>query len=222
MKKIFTLSLAIVFATNTFAQTEKNERYIGAMKINIELIDTAFKKTEATNAFIDLANNFERIANKEKNQWLPFYYAALCRVNYAYMQKDPSGNDAVAEYATALINKADSLMPNNSEISCIKSMIASLQMMVNPQARWMQYGPISQKAIAAAMQQDPTNPRPYMLKGQVLKFTPESFGGGCKTALAPLKTAVEKYIAFKPASEIAPNWGKTYTEGMVKECEGTK
>jgi hypothetical protein len=222
MKKTIILSLAIFIATATFAQTEKNERYIGAMKINIELIDTAFKKPEATNAFIDLANNFERIANKEKNQWLPFYYAALCRVNYSYMQKDPSGNDVIAEYATKLINKADSLMPNNSEISCVKSMIASMQMMVNPQQRFMQYGQISQKAMVAAMQQDPTNPRPYMLKGQGLKFTPEAFGGGCKTAAAPLATAMEKYAAFKPATDIAPNWGKSYTETMVKECGATK
>jgi hypothetical protein len=222
MKKTIILSLAIFIATITFAQTEKNEKYIGAMKVNIELIDMAFSKPEATNAFIELANNFERIANKEKTQWLPFYYAALCRVNYSYMQKDASGNDAIAEYATKLINKADSLMPNNSEISCIKSMIASMQMMVNPQQRWGQYGPISQKAMAAAMQQDPTNPRPYMLKGQGLKFTPEAFGGGCKTALEHLKTATEKFTTFKPASDIAPNWGKSYTETLVKECAGSK
>jgi hypothetical protein len=222
MKKSIILSLAILFATSTFAQVEKNEKYIGAMKINIELIDMAFSKPEATNAFIELANNFERIANKEKSEWLPYYYAAYCRVNYGFMQNDKTGNDAIADYAAKLINKADSLQPNNSEISCLKSMIASLQMMVNPQARWMQYGPISQKAMDAAIQQDPTNPRPHMLKGQGLKYTPEAFGGGCKTALAHLKTSVEKYNTFKPASDIAPNWGKSYTEVMLKECEATK
>jgi hypothetical protein len=216
MKKLIILSTIIIASLSSFAQSEK---FVAAMKKNITQIDSAFTKPDL---FISLANNFERIGSSEKNQWLPFYYAAYCRINNAYMQKNTSGNDAVAEYATNLINKADSLMPNNSEISCIKSMIASLQMMANPQARWMQYGPISQKAMAAAMEQDPTNPRPYMLKGQGLKFTPEAFGGGCKTALAPLKMAVEKYATFKPASDIAPNWGKNYTEGMAKECEATK
>jgi hypothetical protein len=57
-----------------------------------------------------------------------------------------------------------------------------------------------------------------MLKGQSLKFTPPQFGGGCKAALEALNTAVEKYGTFKPASDIAPNWGKSYTEMMVKEC----
>jgi hypothetical protein len=216
MKKLIILSTIIIASLSSFAQ---NEKFVAAMKKNITQIDSAFTKPDL---FISLANNFERIATSEKKEWLPFYYAAYCRINYAYMQPNPSGNDAIAEYATGLINKADSLLPNNSEISCIKSMIASLQMMVNPQARWGQYGPISQKAMAAAMQQDPTNPRPYMLKGQGLKYMPEAFGGGCKTAAAPLVTAMEKYVAFKPSSDIAPNWGKAYTETLVKECEATK
>jgi hypothetical protein len=216
MKKLIILSAIIITSLSSFAQSEK---FVAAMKKNITQIDSAFTKPDL---FISLANNFERIATSEKKEWLPFYYAAYCRINNAYMQANPSGNDAIAEYATNLINKADSLLPNNSEISCIKSMIASLQMMVNPQARWGQYGPISQKAMAAAMEQDPTNPRPYMLKGQGLKFTPVSFGGGCKTALVPLTTAIEKYATFKPASEIAPNWGKSYTAVMAKECEASK
>jgi hypothetical protein len=216
MKKLIIFTFVVFTTITSFAQ---NEKFVAAMKKNITQIDSAFAKPDL---FISLANNFERIGTSEKKEWLPYYYAALCRVNYSYTQKDPSGNDAIAELATKLINKADSLMPNNSEISCIKSMIASMQMMVNPQQRWGQYGPISQKTMADAMKQDPSNPRPYMLKGQGLKFTPEAFGGGCKTAIAPLKTAVEKFAAFKPASDIAPNWGKPYTEGLVKECEASK
>jgi hypothetical protein len=216
MKKLIIFTFVVFTTITSFAQ---NEKFVAAMKKNITQIDSAFAKPDL---FISLANNFERIGTSEKKEWLPYYYAALCRINYSYKQESPSGNDEIAEYATKLINKADSLMPNNSEISCIKSMIASMQMMVNPQQRWGQYGPISQKTMADAMKQDPSNPRPYMLKGQGLKYTPEAFGGGCKTAMEPLKTAVEKFAAFKPASDIAPNWGKPYTEGLVKECEASK
>ena len=213
MKKITLIAILHFFSLITFAQSEK---YINAMIKNIALLDSAFAKPEN---FLSMANTFERIGTSEKTEWLPFYYAAYCRVNYAFMQKDQAGNDAIADKATELINKADSLQPNNSEISCIKSMIASVQMMVNPQQRFMQYGPISQKAMAMAMQQDPSNPRPYMLKGQGLKYTPEQFGGGCKNAVPQLEIAIEKYNAFKPASEISPNWGKAYTESLVKECK---
>jgi len=213
MKKITLFSLLSFFSLITFAQSEK---YTNAMKKNIILIDSAFAKPDN---FLSLANTFERIGTSEKTEWLPFYYAAYCRVNYAFMQKDPAGNDPIAEKATVLINTADSLQPNNSEISCVKSMIASVQMLVNPQQRFMQYGAASQKELQKAMQQDPTNPRPYMLKGQSLKYTPEQFGGGCKNAMPQLEIAMEKFTSFKAVSEIYPSWGKSYTGDIIKQCK---
>ena len=213
MKKITLISLISFFSLITFAQSEK---YINAMKKSITLLDSAFAKPDN---FLSIANTFERIGTTEKTEWLPFYYAAYCRVNYAFMQKDPSGNDPIAEKATALLNTADSLQPNNSEISCLKSMIASVQMLVNPQQRFMQYGATSQKELQKAMQQDPTNPRPYMLKGQSLKYTPEQFGGGCKNALPQLEIAMEKFTSFKAVSEIYPLWGKSYTGDIIKQCK---
>ena len=213
MKKITLFSLLSFFSLITFAQSEK---YTNAMKKNIILLDSAFAKPDN---FLSLANTFERIGTSEKTEWLPFYYSAYCRVNYAFMQKDPAGNDPIAEKATVLINTADSLQPNNSEISCVKSMIASVQMLVNPQQRFMQYGAASQKELQKAMQQDPTNPRPYMLKGQSLKYTPEQFGGGCKNAMPQLEIAMEKFTSFKAVSEIYPSWGKSYTGDIIKQCK---
>ena len=134
MKKLVlftTLSIASFFA---FAQSEK---YVAAMKSNLLALDSSFRNPANLAA---LANNFERIATAEKNQWLPFYYAAYCQVNFGFMQQDKSKSDGIADKATALISKADSLMQKNSEISCIKSMIASCHKMVNPMQRYMQYG----------------------------------------------------------------------------------
>ncbi|CAN5856107.1 hypothetical protein BH11BAC4_BH11BAC4_10880 [soil metagenome] len=213
MKKTILFISLFTLSVSSFAQSEK---YIAAMKKNIDAIDTAFKNPQS---LLSLANNFERIAMAEKNQWLAYYYAAFCQVNYTYMEQDKSLVDAIADKATVLVNKADSLQPNNSEISCLRSMIASSHMMVNPMQRYMEYGPESTMQIQKAMEQDPANPRPYYLKGQGLKYTPEQFGGGCKTASPLLQTALEKYAAFKPASDIAPHWGQQRTEMMLNECK---
>ncbi|MGF2411616.1 hypothetical protein [Ferruginibacter sp.] len=213
MKKVFFLvTVLLCLSKATFAQSEK---YVAAMKKNMAAIDTAFKNPAN---LLALANNFERIATAEKTEWLAYYYAAFCQVNYGFMEQDKDKVDGYADKATALINKADSLMPNNSEVSCIKSMIASCHMMVNPMQRWQEYGAESNGNMEKAMQQDPTNPRPYYLKGQGLKYTPEQFGGGCKTAKPELQTSLDKYNAFKPASELHPNWGKTQVEQLIKEC----
>ena len=98
-------------------------------------------------------------------------------------------------------------------------MIAGSQMMVDPMQRYMQYGAESSAQLVKAIQQDATNPRPHYLKGQSLKYTPEQFGGGCKTALVELQTAMEKYTAFKPASDLSPNWGRQRTEVLITECK---
>ena len=205
MKKLTLLIIITSFTVVAFAQSEK---YMASMKSNIAAIDTSFKNPAN---LLALANKFERIAIAEKNQWLAYYYAALCQ--------DKTKIDAIADKASEFIDKADSLQPNNSEISCIKSMIASSHMMVNPMQRFMEYGPESASHIEAAMQQDPTNPRPEYLKGQGLKYTPEQFGGGCATAKPVLQSSLDKYNKFKPADEIHPNWGKQRVELLISECK---
>lgn len=213
MKKLSLLIVITCFTLFAFAQSDK---YIAAMKNNIAAIDTSFK-TPAN--LLTLANKFERIAIAEKNQWLAYYYAALCQVNYTYREQDKTKIDAIADKASEFIDKADSLQPNNSEISCIKSMIASSHMMVNPMQRYMEYFPESASYIDAAMKQDPTNPRPEYLKGQGLKYTPEAYGGGCATAKPVLQSSLDKFNKFKPASDIHPNWGKQRVELLISECK---
>ena len=97
-------------------------------------------------------------------------------------------------------------------------MIASCHMMVDPMSRWMQYGTESTSNMEKAMEQDPANPRPYLLKGTSLKYTPVQFGGGCETAKPELNSALTKFNAFKPATELHPIWGKGRTEQLLKEC----
>jgi len=213
MKKIILSVVCMVSVVVLFAQSEK---FTAAMKKNLDALDTSFKNPPS---LLIVANNFERIAAAEKNQWLPYYYAAFCQVNYGFMEKDKLKVDAYADRATQLISKADSLSPNNSEISCVKSMIASCHMLVDPMTRYMEYGKATGQNLDAAISQDPTNPRPHYLKGQGLRYTPEQFGGGCKTALPEFEKAMAKYESFKKAGELYPDWGKAQVESLVKECK---
>jgi hypothetical protein len=213
MKKMF-FAAAFIFAAQ-FVIAQGSDKYIAAMTKNLQAIDSAFRNPSS---LVSLSNNFERIATAEKTQWLPYYYAAFCQVNYGFMETDKSKVDGFADKATELIEKAAALSPGNSEISCIKSMIASCHMMVDPMQRWQQYGAQSSQALEEAKQQDATNPRPDYLIGQGLKYTPEQFGGGCKTAVPQLEAAMKKFETFKPASPMHPNWGKEITAQIISEC----
>jgi hypothetical protein len=211
MKHVFLVTLVLLINAVAFAQSDK---FTKAMQSNLAQFDSA----KSADDVLALGAAFERIADAEKKQWLPYYYAALAQVTYGFMKGDMSGNDVYADKAEKLALKADSLEANNSEISCLKSMIASMRLMVNPQQRWQQYGPISSMEIEKARSQDKTNPRPYYLQGQGLRFTPEEFGGGCTPAKPLLEEALKKFEAFKPASVLCFSWGKNRAQELLAGC----
>ncbi len=206
MKKFFLLAAIICFASFSFAQSDKSQsdKYTSAMKANIARLDSMM----INNNGAEVANNFERIADAEKTQWLPYYYAAYCSVMQAYSEKDNSKKDASADKAQQLIDKAEAILgKENSETDVIKSMIATSHMMVDPQSRYMTYGPAAAGAIEKAKSLDPTNPRPVLLEAENKFYTPGAFGGGKDVAKPLFDEAMKLNEAFKPETELSPNWG---------------
>ncbi len=212
MKKILIATLFIGACATGFSQSEK---YMKAMTSAIAQIDSA----KSNDDLLSLSATFERIGDAEKTQWLPYYYAGLCEALYAFRKNDLPNNDQYADRTAQLVSKAEALEKNNSEISVLKSMIATLHMTVDPANRWQQYGSEIQSEIESAKKEDPSNPRPYYLQGTNLRYTPEQFGGGCATAKPVLEEAMKKYESFKPATTLHPNWGKQMVEQTLAGCK---
>ena len=212
--KTFLLFLSVILLSS--GVSAQNEKYVSAMKKNLSMMDSAFMK----NNFSEIANNFERIGDAEKNQWLPYYYAAYCTAMSALTEKDKSKADGIADKADQHIKKAESIAgKENSETCVIKSMIASSHMMVDPQNRWQQYGADASTNIEKAKKLDPSNPRPVYLEGQSKFFTPESFGGGKAAAREYFVTAMKMFDTFKPESELHPTWGKQATAYFLEQVK---
>lgn len=210
MKKVIILSFVLV--NTMFAAFSQNDKYNAAMTSTLEQMKLA--KTPEESAVV--AAKFERIAEAEKTQWLPYYYAALIKARMAFEAKD---KDKAADEASALLDKADALDKNNSEIYVVRATIAYAHMMVDPMTRWMQYGADATKSLDAAIKADATNPRPVILKANSMKNTPEQFGGGCATA-KPLAEQAAKLVAdFKPASALHPTWGKDVVDQILESCK---
>jgi hypothetical protein len=211
MKKLILILILGVSSLQVFAG---GEQYMNAMKKAVAASDTAASASSLQN----LSNQFQRIANVERTEWLPYYYAAYCIAGSAFVLKDKSKLDDYLDNAEALIKLADSLSPNNSEIYTIKAMINQGRIAVSPMSRGRKYGTISNELIKKAMELDSTNPRPYLLKGTGLFYTPSMFGGGKDKAKPILDICVKKYDAFKSANEIVPHWGRDRAVKMFEEC----
>ena len=211
MKKSILSAILICLMGFTYAQSAK---YESAMKSNISLLDSIVVKGNYT----ELINNFTRIGDAEKTQWLPYYYAAYCASLQALTEKDNAQKDALADKATASLTKAESILgKENSETDVIKSMIATAHMMVDPQDRYMTYGPDINQNIEKAKSLDSTNPRPYLLEAQNKFYTPEAYGGGKDAAKEAFDKAKQLMDNFKPETELSPNWGKTTLEYFLSQ-----
>lgn len=202
--------VSVFFATMAIGQT----KYEAGMVRGLEQLKEArtAEDMSATSTF------FERIGDAEKDKWLPYYYAAYA--NYLTGWMNPKADkDKVGEKSKELITKADVLEPENSELYCMKQMVAILQMTVDPMSRWQSFGAEARTDIEKAIKADPNNPRIYYLNGQTLMNTPEAFGGGKAVAKKLFEKALELYKTFKPASTFHPDWGKEQTEKLLAACQ---
>jgi len=211
MKKSILIGAFICCASITFAQGSKYET---AMKSNINQLDSIMLNKNAE----ELSNNFLRIADAEKTQWLPYYYAAYAKVIQAMQEQDNSKKDALADKASELIGKAENILgKENSEIDVIKSMIGTVHMTVDPQNRYMTYLPDINENIKKAESLDSTNPRPVLLEAENKFYTPEQFGGGKDAAKEYFEKANALDQNFKPETDLSPNWGRSALQYFLSQ-----
>lgn len=209
MKQLLVM-MTLFIAGHLAAQT----KYESAMQKGLDQFSAAksVEDMSAASAF------FERIGDAEKDKWLPYYYAAY--TNYITGWMNPKADkDKVADKSKDLIAKAEAIEKDNSEIYCLRQMVAIQQMTVDPMTRWQTYGAEARQALENAKKADPNNPRVYYLDGQSLFRTPEAFGGGKAVAKKLAEKAVELFKTFKPASPLHPNWGKAEAEKLLADCQ---
>jgi hypothetical protein len=186
------------------------------MEALVPVLDT----TRSIETLKTLSNSFECIGDAEKTQWLPYYYAALAQINagnFIMSTQDLMAGtmaatlDPLADKGEQLLNKAEAMKKDNSEIFVVKKMIASMRMMGDPMNRFMQYGPQATQALETAKKLDPSNPRIPYLEAIDKFYTPEQYGGSKTEAKKLFEEALKKYDAFKPESSIHPAWGRGAT-----------
>ncbi|AYN00774.1 hypothetical protein [Chryseobacterium sp. 3008163] len=210
MKK-YILSFALAcMSLLSFAQAN----YEKVMKEKIAKIETC----KTPEDFQALANDFQRIAEKETTKWQPNYYTAFsCIQKGRVLMREGKMQelDAVADQAQKYIDAAGSTDKDNSEIHLLQKMAYSLKMMVNPQERYMTFGMKAQEELTIAEKLNSDNPRVSLIKAEDTYFTPEQYGGSKTKGIEQFKTALEKFNAFKPKTILDPDWGKSEAEYFI-------
>lgn len=209
MKKLVVLFFAASFALFALGQSD---RYMAVMKKNLASMDAAKSAAD----FQDVAAAFERVGDAEKTQWLPYYYAALSQTLAGWLP-EVKDKDANAEKIKRYLDKAEAI-EKNGELYAIENMMATQQMIVDPQTRWQTYGMQASAALRNGLAVDPNNPRLYYLQGEALFGTPEQFGGGKAKAKPLFEKALALFATAQP-KPLYPDWGRKQAEEKLAQCQ---
>ena len=217
MKVFNAVFLFVLFSISIQAQSAKYEK---AMKQGLEQLNTA----QSIEDFQQAANHFERITSVEETQWLPAYYFAYSHMMMATLnmqEQQMSTCQAHLDQAQAILDKTMKIAPDESELFALQGFIYQGRIWEDPQSKGAQFSPLSHEVLDKAIQLDPENPRAYYLKGQVVFYTPEFWGGGAENALPLLEKALEKFNAAKAENGLSPVWGKGTNAYLLKSAQET-
>lgn len=212
MKKIVLVLSLVALLSNVYAQQAS---YYENMGTALQKMGEA--KTEAD--FQGLSNQFELIANVEKSEWLPLYYAAEATILMVHNGAEKDKIDAYLDKAQTFIDRAMKINENESEIHVLQGFLYQARIGVDPMTRGQKYSMMAQACFDKAKALNPENPRIYYLSAMSVLNTPKMFGGGQKNALPLFLEAKEKFDNFKPVSQLSPVWGAESNARMIEICQ---
>jgi len=205
-------TLVVVFAFivgSSLAQDQ--DRYTMGMEKAFALWK-AEKPTEA-------ANLFERIANAEDDNWLPYYYIAQINTFAAFGEKDEDKLKQQLGKAKEFLDIAKGISPDNPELLVQEAMINTAWMAYDGAT----YGPalagkntqLYNKALTLA----PSNPRVVFSKAEWDMGSARYFGKDTAPYCKDVDKALELFATFKSDVPFYPTWGRERAEEVALQCK---
>lgn len=209
MRTITYIFLSIVF----FTLKAQNSTYESAILKGKKLL----KEAEGPDGYQSAANFFERVAQKETEEWLPLYYQAQILAFQA-------SNDSIAEKKEAYLNNALELiskakkMDKNSELVALEGFVQMLRLTVDPATRGQTLSPTIFGLFNQALAMDAENPRALLFLGQMHYGTAQFFGSGFDEACTYIQKAYDAFEKLPAEETIYPTWGRGAAEAAKQKC----
>ncbi|WP_250434365.1 tetratricopeptide repeat protein [Hanstruepera flava] len=162
---------------------------------------------------------FERIANAEKDEWLPYYYVAQINSLKSWEEKDINVLKAQLDKAQNYIDQAKAISPKNPEIMVMQAHIYTNWVAYDGATYGMKYGGIVSGIYSEAYTIAPNNPRVVYNKAEWEMGSARYFGNDTAPYCKDIEKSIELFTNFKPESPFAPNWGKERAEQVLAECK---
>ncbi len=211
--KSLSLITALVFVFNLASAGAPPYRQ--AMEESIARLDQASDSEQ----LLAVANRFERIARAEKDEWLPWYYAAYATLNRAIESGGASEKDQLLDQAQQYLDEATAVEDRESELVALQGYVHTIRVTVDPANRGPQLAPLATQTLGKAVQMNPDNPRALYLLGQMQYGTAQFFGADTSEACRLIDQAVAKYESATVDDALLPSWGQENAQRMSEQCK---
>ena len=214
MKKLSTfLVLAFAFVFSAFCA---DPAYENAMKKQISAMKTIGSLEESQT----VTNAFLRIAEAKPQEWLPLYYASYLQTMAVF--RFDVNKDQYLDQAMELIEKAEKVAVDNSEVTAMKGYVLMGKISLDPASRGQSLSPQAMQLFGKAISLDRENPRALMLMSQMEQGMAQFFGQGPEKACGLARNALDLYAKEETKvgeDYILPTWGKGQAEQVASACK---
>lgn len=181
-----------------------------------------FNNAKTIQELVDVTNYYERIAEANKSEWLPLYYAAYASLSAGFQIEKTDSKDEWYQKGLAFLERAKEIKKDESEILALEGYLKLMYISNKPMLRAPTQTGSAIELLEKAKKLNPSNPRPWLIHGQNTFYTPEFFGGGSDNAKPLLEKANDLYKTFSSNGSLMPTWGKERCEKLLEECAENK
>ena len=176
-------------------------------------------QSETTEAYLQSANTFERIALAEADHWEPVYYAAYSYIFAGMLEQDPAKKDLLLDKALDWVSKGEAMQLQDAEFAVLKGWTYSQKISVDPSVRGQQYSQLAYVEIYKAIQMSPDNPRAAFMKASMDYGTAQFFGNDTSAICAQFDKAQELAANETTQSELWPVWATHAIASYQQQCK---
>lgn len=159
----------------------------------------------------------ERIAQAEKDNWIPAYYQAMVLTTASFQEKNKETQAKYIQSAEDILNT--SAQDNNPEWLVLRAMNKTALMITDPMTKAKELSPsiigLYKKALAIA----PNNPRAVLGLAEFQMNAKKYFNQDTSKECEDVKKALSLFNEEKVSVPFGPSWGKDRAEQLVKECK---
>ncbi len=167
---------------------------------------------------IEASALFERIAQAEKDNWLPYYYAANTLITASFETKDATKINEILKKAAGFLTKAQELSPDNSEIITLEGLLYTGYVAMDPMTYGMQYSNKIINLHARAIELDAENPRAQLNKIEYEMGSARFFGTELSTFCEAIESTKPLFENQESSIPFYPNYGVDRVSILLKQC----